>query len=141
MDASLVIRVIATGMNAELQSVLKEWEQQRVRYIAPNLLGYELANSLHRHGGYPPGSRILDAVVEVWQAMGIESIDYPSLHLEAMELARKFGHPASYDAHYLAVARRLGVDFFTCDRRLANSVQNEFDWVHYVNPALDSNMS
>ena len=51
------------------------------------------------------------------------------LHVRATDLAARFGLPAAYDAHYLALAERLGAPLWTTDRRLVNSVQAALPWV------------
>jgi predicted nucleic acid-binding protein len=68
------------------------------------------------------------------ESMSIQLIHDPTIHVEAVDIARAFGHSASYDAHYLAVALRHQIDFWTCDRRLANSVRGLYGWVHFVDP-------
>ncbi len=37
-----------------------------------------------------------------------------------------------YDAHYLALAARLGAEFWTADQRLVNTVQSALPWVRFV---------
>lgn len=37
----------------------------------------------------------------------------------AFELVNQFNLPASYDAHYLALAQHLNCDFYTGDKRLS----------------------
>ena len=36
------------------------------------------------------------------------------------------------DAHYLALAQRLGAEFWTADRRLVQAVQATLPWVNLV---------
>jgi predicted nucleic acid-binding protein len=54
------------------------------------------------------------------------------LHWRAMDLAERFSLPAVYDAHYLALAERLGGEFWTADRRLVEAVQGALPWVRLV---------
>ena len=54
------------------------------------------------------------------------------LHERAIHLAERYSLNAAYDAHYLALADRLGAEFWTADRRLANSVRHELEWVRLV---------
>ncbi len=54
------------------------------------------------------------------------------LHRQALNLAKSLRLPASYDAHYLALAQRLGAEFWTGDRRLVNSVQAVLPWANLV---------
>lgn len=53
-------------------------------------------------------------------------------HAAALAFAARFSLPAAYDAHYLALADRLSAQFWTTDRRLANSVRSALPWVHLV---------
>ncbi len=69
--------------------------------------------------------------------MNINLIRYQNMHLEALDLAALLGHKASYDAHYLVVSMKYGADFYTCDRRLAQSIEGKYGWVHYVAPSVD----
>jgi predicted nucleic acid-binding protein len=50
----------------------------------------------------------------------------------ALDLAARFSLPASDDACYLALAERLGGEFWTADRRLVQAVQMELGWVRLV---------
>ncbi|NPA27193.1 MAG: type II toxin-antitoxin system VapC family toxin, partial [Chloroflexi bacterium] len=54
------------------------------------------------------------------------------LHLEALALAHELNLPAAYDAHYLALARRMNAEFWTADQRLAKAVARRFPWVHVL---------
>jgi hypothetical protein len=45
---------------------------------------------------------------------------------------RPLSLPAAYDAHYLALAERVGAEFWTTDRRLANKVREALPWVHLL---------
>jgi predicted nucleic acid-binding protein len=57
------------------------------------------------------------------------------LHREAMATARELSRPAAYDAHYLALARRLGIELWTTDSRLAQTCREHgLDWVHPIVP-------
>jgi predicted nucleic acid-binding protein len=58
--------------------------------------------------------------------------DDVDLHEQAMTYAARYALPAAYDAHYLALTERLGAEFWTTDRRLANAVRPALNWVHLV---------
>ena len=55
-----------------------------------------------------------------------------ALHLRAFQLAEAYGLPATYNAHYLALADRLGIDFWTTDGRLSKAVSDRLPWVRLV---------
>jgi predicted nucleic acid-binding protein len=50
-----------------------------------------------------------------------------------VELAAAHNLAAAYDAHYLALAERLGIDCWTADERLYNSVRHRLSWVQFAN--------
>jgi predicted nucleic acid-binding protein len=52
----------------------------------------------------------LDLPIELFGGIG--------LHRRALELAQSLSLPATYDAHYLAVAEDLQAELWTADRRL-----------------------
>ena len=54
------------------------------------------------------------------------------LHQRAWELARYFGLPAAYDAHYLALAEMADCAFWTADKRLFDAVHEELGWVNWL---------
>jgi len=47
-------------------------------------------------------------------------------------LAAQFNRPAAYDSQYLAVAERLGCEFWTADERLYNAVKTHLSWVKWL---------
>ena len=59
-------------------------------------------------------------------------VDASDLNLHALHLARRFGLPACYDAHYMALAERLGVEFWTCDERLVKKVGTDFSLIRFA---------
>jgi len=56
------------------------------------------------------------------------------LSLRALELAGKLGQSKAYDAFYLALAEKLGVEFWTVDERLFNRCKKDLklSWVHWI---------
>lgn len=44
-------------------------------------------------------------------------------------MAERIGIGSAYDAHYLALAERLGVEFWTSDRKLVSVLAGRFTWV------------
>jgi predicted nucleic acid-binding protein len=47
-------------------------------------------------------------------------------------LATRFNRPATYDAHYLALAEMMDCEFWTADERLFNAVRDELSWARWL---------
>lgn len=85
--------------------------------VAPTLLPFEVANiclkKIRRHRGEREALR---AAFALFSRMTVRLVEVD--HLEALELGERAGLTA-YDASYLWLARRLGAELVTLDRRLA----------------------
>ncbi len=64
--------------------------------------------------------------------LGLRFSGDAELHRQALKIAQRYNLPATYDAHYLALAERLGIEFWTADRRLFNAVRSSLSWVNLV---------
>jgi predicted nucleic acid-binding protein len=49
---------------------------------------------------------------------------------EAVYFAHRFGLPAAYDAHYLALAEREQCELWTADVRFLRAINGKLPWVH-----------
>jgi predicted nucleic acid-binding protein len=89
------------------------------RLVAPTLLAYEITSVCLAkiRANHQQRAEFLVAFTG-WTGLGIElvEIDQPS----TLKLAEQFGL-SSYDASYLWLARRLGAELVTFDRRLAQA--------------------
>jgi predicted nucleic acid-binding protein len=56
-------------------------------------------------------------------AVPITYHDLGEYGIEAMQTARRLGHPSAYDAAYLALAERLGAELWTLDGPLARNAR------------------
>jgi predicted nucleic acid-binding protein len=135
VDASCVVHLVA-GEPTERETIQRLWDRWTAEgrvLVAPLLLRYEVTNALHRYA--VAGNRTILSV----EYSLVAALDLPirlhgdtSLHTDALRHAARFSLPAAYDAHYLALAERLGADFWTTDRKLVNAVRAELPWVHLV---------
>ena len=134
IDASIVVSLVTRGASGSaFTAAWRQWHQAGMKPVAPSLLMYEVVNALHRyvhHGMLLPeeANDALDAIV----GLGIELRSDVELHPRALELAGKLGLAAAYDAHYLALAERLGAEFWTADRRLQQAVGATLPWVRLL---------
>jgi len=133
VDASLVVRLVADSTDERVIALWKSWENENRLLAAPTLLFYEVSNALYRYQKYDYlSAEAVDLALQAAQALPITLHGDSDLHRRAITIARRFTLPAAYDAHYLALAERLGAQFFTADRRLVNTVGDKLDWVQRV---------
>ncbi|MGQ9586721.1 MAG: type II toxin-antitoxin system VapC family toxin [Anaerolineae bacterium] len=124
VDASIVLRLVGSGTHeSPVVRLWTAWHEAGRPLVAPTLLPYEVTSALRRyvaHGELRPeeAGEALDVVLD----LGIALHGDADLHRRALHLAEHFALPAAYDAHYLALAERLGAEFWTADRRLIRAL-------------------
>ena len=134
VDANLVVRLFSRATSElRVRELWNQWLESDYTIVAPTLIYYELSNALHRSA---VAGQILPEEVDqgLSEAINLNIRVYGDafLHRQALMLARSLRLPATYDAHYLALAQRLECEFWTADRRLVNSVQATLPWVNLV---------
>lgn len=131
-DASLVVRLLLNDEEGTPIDLLWQgWFQSGVNLIAPTLLFYEVSNALYRYVIHRQLTRDeVEKTLTAAMQLGIQLHGDPNLHLQALSLAQELGLPATYDAHYLALAKRSSARFWTADQRLFNSIQGKLSWVN-----------
>jgi predicted nucleic acid-binding protein len=134
LDASFVMRLLQNqGTDAPVVQQWLQWKQASILLAAPTLIYYELSNALYRLVRHGELSAIrADESMRAALALQLTLYGDAELHRQALHLAQALSLPATYDAHYLALAQRLGAAFWTADRRLAQLVQPVLPWVHLL---------
>ena len=133
VDASVVVRVVLAPTPPVVQRLWSDWQQAGREILAPSLLLYELTNALYRYQRAGVASPVLmQEALSLALSLPIRLHSEPELHQEAMNWAARLGLPAVYDAHYIALASRLGAELWTADRRLARAAHLQLPWVHLV---------
>ena len=134
LDASFIIRYLASQDTESIyQQYWSQWKADGSTLVAPTLIMYEVLNSFHRAS--IAGQMTPDEVEEFLERalnLGLRFYGDAQLHFKALKMAQKYNLPATYDAHYLALAERLGVELWTADKRLYNTVHDSLDWVHLI---------
>ncbi|WP_373481017.1 type II toxin-antitoxin system VapC family toxin [Geminocystis sp.] len=134
LDASFVIRYLSQNNSDSIYvQKLREWQEKNYTLIAPTLIMYEVTNAFHRAviAGQITESEAQDFLEEA-MSLNISFYGDKDLHRDAMKLANLFRLPATYDAHYLALANRFSVELWTADSRLYNSVSASLSWVKLI---------
>ena len=134
IDASILIRLLIGGDGSNrVADLWSEWKAAQHRLIAPSLMPYEVANTLHqyvRHGSLQP-NEAADAL-RIALSLNIQLYRDSALHTQAANLARKLDLPATYDAHYLALAQQMSAVFWTADQRLIRQAGRSLDFVYGI---------
>ncbi len=130
VDANIIVRLTLSSQDP-VNALWLSWHEAGMQVVAPALLYYEVANSLHQYQKH--GLLSAEAIRRLLYAslvLPVKLISDPALHRRALELAAAYRLPAAYDAHYLALAERLGVELWTTDARLVNVLQPfQVEWV------------
>ncbi len=132
VDASFIVRLLVEAPgSSEADALWSEWTEKGLRRFAPSLFTFEVCNALYRYerAGHMSPADVTDGVA-IATSLAVTVLDEASLSIEALRLAREYQLNATYDAHYLAVARRLGAPLYTADKKLAQAVNQ--DWVHLI---------
>lgn len=134
VDTSIALKWVLVEPDSPVaRGLLAEWIENEMVILAPELLAYEVSNSLYRKAR--KGEMTLDAAklgLTKILSTGLEfdSSSSSALSVRAMEIAEHFNLPATYDAHYVALAEREKCELWTADTRLWRAVQEKMTWVH-----------
>ena len=125
IDASVVLRYVLMPDDAPIKKVWQAWASNETNLVAPSLLFYEVTNGLYQQ----EKNKYLSPET-IWKSLEY-SLDLPitlvnekNLHLRAREIAIQYNLPATYDAHYLALAEWMDIDLWTADMRLVKAVKS-----------------
>jgi len=137
VDASIAIKWVVSERGTEAAlGMLDCWAKEDVRISVPCLMFVEASNALYKRVRREELT-IAQAValLECLMGLGVDVMDTTVLHPRAMELAGRFGLPATYDAYYLSLAEALRCELWTADERLFNTVKHELDVRWLVTPS------
>ena len=136
VDASIAIKWVLYEPDSDTaKALLDEWINRETVILAPALLAYEITNSLYRKARR--GETTIDgvrlALTRILTTdLVLDSFQGPALSIRALEFAQRFNLPATYDAHYLALAEREDCELWTADTRLWNSIKGKLSWVRWM---------
>lgn len=139
VDASIALKWVVTEPDsAEAQALLDEWARQGMTLLVPTLYTYEVTNILRqrvRRGLMTPDEARADQSKLLSQNVTRDVRDQAQQRVQserALVLANQHNLPATYDAHYLALAEREGCEYWTADERLWNTVKAQLPWVRWL---------
>jgi predicted nucleic acid-binding protein len=134
IDVNLALKLVLVEEDSpKAQRLWDAWIDANVEIIAPPLLAFEgtsvICNKMYR-GLIPPGEAEL--MFKTFHLLGVRFLYPDGLHQQAWELAKRFNHPQAHDSHYLALAEILGLELWTADQRIYNTVKHELSWVKWL---------
>jgi len=134
VDASFMVALLVPeSFSQNALALWEEWVLGDVEILAPALLRYEVISALYRKGlrGLVTWEDSQAAQAQ-FLALDIEFQDPPALPIRAVELARFYQRPNTYDAFYLALVEYLDCFLWTADERLYNAVHASFGYIRWV---------
>src|SRR5258705_6568289 len=133
-DSSIFLAtVLQEGLTPKVRAIIKFWTATNVMLAAPSLFQYEIIAVLRKHV-YQGRMSLQESIKgrDLLLSQPIQLILDDDLLRRAYDLSTRFNRPTAYDSQYLAVAERLGCDFWTIDERLYNAVANDLNWVKWL---------
>lgn len=136
MDANIAVALVAKTSYSDLaEAKVDEWATNGVEIFAPALWGHEIASGLRKTvaaGQMSPAEA--SANLRRLGRLPVKQLIFDvSLWEETLAWAARLGQRAAYDASYLALAARIGAEFWTADRALYNGARQQgVPWVHWL---------
>ncbi len=114
-------------------ALLETWRTAGVIFHVPSLWRFEVTNALYRNvkAGMITIDRGRRALAQILSLPVIYHDDL-DLHPAATAIALALNAGAAYDAHYLALAERLAIPFYTADARLHGPASRLFPNIELV---------
>lgn len=136
VDASIAIKWVLQEPDSNIAlALLAEWIEVGTAILAPALLAYEITNSLYRkslQGEISLDMARLGIRKILLTGLEIDFTEDPEFNIKAMELANQFNLLATYDSHYLALAKREGCELWTADTKMGRAVRGKLAWVRWL---------
>ena len=134
VDASVAVAWLSYEQHtASANALRREWRDKGVQMVGPPLFHAEVISTLRQHVYF---KRILpeegEEAFSIYLDIPIRIIDKQEVYRKAWELAKEFDLPRTYDMQYLAVAELEDCEFWTSDKRLANSLQGKVKRIRWV---------
>ena len=136
VDASLALKWVLSEADSNTAiTLLQRWNTDNTEIIAPALFTYEATNILYRQVvtnklSYEEAKKLLTKLLSIGVLLNF--VQHREISTRAMELSHRFGLPAAYDAHYLALAEHEKCEYWTADSRLYNAVRDKLSWVRLL---------
>ena len=134
VDASVAAKWILAEVHSDKAEALYDACVQRGDpIVAPTLLPFEIANILRQRMTRAGMSLVrAEQLLAQFLQFPVALSSPPGLHERALALAESHGMPATYDAHYLALAAHHCCTLWTDDQRSLRLVGNSLPFVEAI---------
>lgn len=128
-----IATILPESYSQQAKALIQQWDEQKVRLAAPVLFRYECVAVIRKHV-HRNSITVSEGIKkrDILLSQPVETMIDDNLLRRAYELAARFNRPTAYDSQYLAVAERLGCEFWTADERLYNAVSSDLNWVKWI---------
>ena len=134
VDASVALKWVLDEDHSDAAAALFDDALGEERPIlAPPIWLSETTNAIYqRQRRQLISSEDVGSALATLRDLPIHLVLPAGLHQRAVDVARRFQLPATYDAEYLAAAQLLGAEFWTADQRLYRTVARSLNWVKWI---------
>lgn len=139
IDSSLVVAyLLPEALSPHAKVLLQTWQVADFKLAAPALLQYEVVAVFRKQvyrGLLTPADALSARDTFLALLPSVQLVVDADLLRRGYELAAQLNRPTAYDSQYLAVAERLGCEFWTADERLWNATRQHLAWVRWLGQA------
>jgi len=136
VDASIAFKwLVEEDHTTEAEALLQDCLRLSHPLLAPPHLTAEVTNALHqrtRRQQHALTEIEADRALARYLSLPIRQVSNDGLYPEAVKLARGSGLRSIYDALYVALAQMLGVELWTADQRLIQTLGTTAPWVRWI---------
>jgi predicted nucleic acid-binding protein len=133
LDAGIVLQLLLDNEDQKVLGQWKVWNAEGTTLIAPSLMAYEVVGAFGKliASGRVKPDEAAD-LLGLFFKLGITFHGDAQLHVEALELAAGSGICSGDQAHYLALAKRFGGEFWTQDDGLLERLGPSFPYLRKI---------
>jgi predicted nucleic acid-binding protein len=136
VDSNIILALaIPLAYSTQATKQMRIWQNNDTQLFAPALWSYEIITAVRKTVtakviSPEKATEVLDYIF----ALDIQQVPLTDKQYhDIFNWATRLNHTQAYDAAYLTLAESLSADFWTADKRLANSAkQLGLSWVHHL---------
>jgi len=138
VDACVAVKwFIRENYQREADQILRDFGDEKVDLIAPDIIVSEVGNVLWKRSIINPSISVTEASASYrdFLALGIRLHACSGIASAAMRIAMA-ERRSVYDAMYMALAEQMACDFITADEKLYSTLRKKFSWLRWIGDYL-----